>query len=263
MIEEIYIRRYDIIAICHEAAKAILYHYTQMSQNIEIKHDNSPVTTADKASNDILVSNLNRLFPHIPIISEESKHIPYAERSSWEYCFIIDPLDGTKEYLKRNNEFCINVALAHKQKIVAGFIYIPVTNVCYYAIIGKGAYKKHNNMETQVFNKKIISNTLTIAGSRSHNNIELDIAINQYKKTFPQVNIIYIGGAIKFGYLAEGIIDVYFRYGPTSEWDTAAGHIIIEEAGCVIFDISNQELIYNKPDLLNPSFIAKNKSVHD
>jgi len=207
----------------------------------------------------------------VPILSEEGKEIPYDERIKWEYFWLVDPLDGTKEFIKRNGEFTVNIALIHKHKPVLGIIYIPVKDVFYFAAINFGAYKLENsgilteNLSIEELIDKsqklpLNSNdktTLTVIGSRSHTSEEFTEFVKQLNQKHENVEFISSGSSLKLCLVAEGKADVYPRFGPTMEWDTAAGQAIVEQAKCTVMEAeTNEPLNYNKSNLLNPFFIV-------
>ncbi len=242
---------------------------------VEHKDDKSPLTLADKRSHEIIMDGLGKSThnnPTLPILSEEGRDIPYDERKGWEYFWLVDPLDGTKEFIKRNGEFTVNIALMHTNKPVLGVIYVPVTDTFYFAAVSIGAYKLTNtkivtdNMSVDdllnksqklpigVNNKKV---PLTIIGSRSHGTKKSSEFIERMKEKHGEVEIISAGSSLKFCLVAEGMADVYPRFGPTMEWDTAAGQAIVEQAEGSVIDIQTKEpLGYNKRNLLNPFFIV-------
>lgn len=254
-----------------EAGIAILEVYNQDFE-VEEKSDKSPLTHADKRSHEIITSHLTRL--NIPILSEEGKTIDYAQRKAWEYLWIVDPLDGTKEFIKRNGEFTVNIALVYKHTPVLGVIYVPVHQRLYFAAKSFGAYRMEmvdfskinvDSLEQVVARSVSIdvnhktSRPYTIMGSRSHATPELEAYVAEKRKEYGAVKFISAGSSLKICQVAEGAADVYPRLGPTMEWDTAAGHIIAECAGAVIFrDDNGEPLLYNKENLLNPWFIVSN-----
>ncbi len=248
MLDKIDIKKINSIAI--KAGEEILKIY---NQNFEVKkkEDNSPLTKADLISNKIICESLNQLYPKIPIISEESAKIPYKTRKEWEYLWLVDPLDGTKEFVKRNGEFTVNIALIHKQEPVLGVIYAPVLKDLYFAKKGSGAFK---NEKPLPFIKK--HNTLRVIASRSHLSKETKDFISSIK-TEKKIEIISKGSSLKFALLAENLADIYPRLSPTMEWDTAAGDAILRECKRKIVRYEDRKpLIYNKENLKNPYFIA-------
>ena len=262
------------ILAAKRAGEAILEVYDS-DFAVEHKDDKSPLTLADKKSNEIIENVLEQTITvnnsTVPILSEEGKEIPYDERIKWEYFWLVDPLDGTKEFVKRNGEFTVNIALIHKHKPVLGIIYIPVKDVFYFAAINFGAYKLENsgiltdNLSIEELIDKsqklpLNSNdktTLTVIGSRSHTSEEFTEFVKQLNQKHENVEFISSGSSLKLCLVAEGKADVYPRFGPTMEWDTAAGQAIVEQAkGTVMEAETNEPLNYNKSNLLNPFFIV-------
>ena len=253
-----------IITIAQKAGAEIMDIYQKEDFQIEVKSDDSPLTIADKASNQIIVDSLKELYPQLPIISEENKQLSYSDRENWDWCWLVDPLDGTKEFIKRNGEFTVNIALIHLNKIVAGVIYVPAKNKTYYEIKDQGAYLLRDQAKPLPIKLRPLAEDgiLKVVGSRSHRSEELDHYVEKLKEKYSQIDFVAVGSSLKFCILAEGKADIYPRFGPTMEWDTGAGHIIAEEAGAVILDLNtNKELLYNKESLLNPFFIVKNPSL--
>ena len=252
----------QIIDISINAGNAILEIYKQ-DFTIEIKNDNSPLTQADKEANTIIVEALKKIDSAIPIISEENKLIHFDERKNWTRCWIVDPLDGTTEFIKKNGEFTVNIALIENGNPILGVVHVPAQNKTYYATVGNGAYKIENN-QTEKLNIRALAadGVLKIVGSRSHQTPELIEYVEQQKTKFEKVDFVAAGSSLKFCLIAEGIADVYPRLGPTMEWDTCAGQIVATEAGAEVirFD-NNQSLLYNKENLLNPYFIVKNPAL--
>ena len=254
-----------------EAGLAILEVYNQ-DFVVEEKEDKSPLTLADKRSHEIIMSHLTPF--DIPVLSEEGKSIDYHVRKQWNYLWIVDPLDGTKEFIKKNDEFTVNIALVKENTPVMGVIYVPVLKQLYFAAKDFGAYLvvldsgfdlKDYSLERLIKESipvdvlSVKPRPFTIVGSRSHATMELEKYVEQKRKEHDAVDFISAGSSLKFCRVAEGSADVYPRLGPTMEWDTAAGHIIAECAGASIFRADNGEpLLYNKENLLNPWFIVSN-----
>ena len=235
--------------------------------DVEYKDDKSPLTLADQKCNDVINSYLEDT--EYPIISEENKQNTYDERKAWETCWIVDPLDGTKEFVKRNGEFTVNIALVKNGKPQLGVIYVPDTKVLYYADVEKGeTYKSilnshSENLEEVSAKAKLIQanigspEKIKVVGSRSHMSIETEEFVDSLKKDFDEVEIVSKGSSLKFCLVAEGNADVYPRFAPTMEWDTAAGQAICEAVGLtVISKETNEPLLYNKENLLNPWFLV-------
>ncbi|MCB0686283.1 MAG: 3'(2'),5'-bisphosphate nucleotidase CysQ [Saprospiraceae bacterium] len=245
--------------IVQQAGAAILDIYHDPSRfDVDYKSDKSPLTAADKASNEIIIKGLSRLPEGYPIISEESTKQPYESRKLYDYCWLVDPLDGTKEFIKRNGEFTINIALVKLGRPVAGIIYVPVTGACYFAADGEGAWRLDDDREVQLqcATFSLQQSGLRVLCSRSH----LSEATQEYVAKLTEPVLVPQGSALKFTVMAEGEGDIYPRIGPTMEWDTAAAHILLNEAGGEIVEFaSGKPLTYNKESLLNPDFVAYGK----
>lgn len=245
-----------VCAIAKLAGEKILEIYNASEGvKIEKKADNSPLTIADKEANKIICDGLENLDVQYPIISEENKLVDYSSRANYEYAWMVDPLDGTKEFINRNGEFTVNIALIHNGVTVAGVVYVPCTEVTYYAIKGKGAFKIENDnkqvLKCNTFNMN--DENLKVVCSRSHLNPETQ----EFMDKLSDPEKVSKGSSLKFLILAEGKADLYPRLAPTMEWDTAAAHIILEEAGGQVLNAeTNTPLAYNKENLLNPFFIA-------
>ncbi|MBA7589910.1 3'(2'),5'-bisphosphate nucleotidase CysQ [subsurface metagenome] len=251
----------EINSIAKEAGNELMEIY-QQDFNIKFKKDYSPLTKADLKSNEIITNRLKNLYPNIPILSEENESVSYNIRKNWEYFWLIDPLDGTKEFIKKNGEFTVNIALIHKDTPVLGVIYAPALNLLYYAQKDKGAFKQEKNKNPQRLPIFIHSNNndiLKIIVSKSHYNQETKEFVNNLKNQYKKdIEFIHIGSSLKFCLIAEGKADIYPRLAPTMEWDTAAGQIIVKEARGKVFKFNTQEsLKYNKQNLLNPWFVTQ------
>ena len=247
----------DINKICEIAVKAgeaVMSVYTSVNTEVEMKEDNTPLTRADIASHNLIKSKLEELYPGIPVLSEEGKNIPYELRKNWDTYWLIDPLDGTKEFVKRNGEFTVNIALMKDSIPVIGVVYLPVKDILYFAGKGKGAFMKDGgSAAVSISVNKDLNDGVTGVRSRSHKTDEEEKMLQRFGVT----EIIYSGSSIKFCLIAEGKADVYFRAGPTSEWDTAAAQVILEEAGGKVLDATTEKTLrYNKEILLNNPFIA-------
>ena len=240
--------------ISKQAGLEIMKIY-QEGFDIEEKNDRSPLTSADIASHQLIIESLKKLTPDIPILSEESSEIPYSQRSSWNSYWLIDPLDGTREFIKRNGEFTVNIALVTKQVAILGVVYIPVQDILYFASKGNGSFKKEQDQPAiKISTRDSTPNqNPVICGSRSHAGKSLQALLND----IGDYELISIGSSIKTCLVAEGVADIYPRFGPTSEWDTAAAHCVVDEAGGILVDTNLEPLRYNTKDsLLNPSFIV-------
>ena len=239
--------------IALEAGIKILEIYND-DYTIEHKEDKTPLTTADLAAHNIIFDQLSKLTPDIPILSEESEKIPFSTRQSWTRYWLVDPLDGTREFIKHNGEFTVNIALIDNHKSVLGVIYAPVLKFSYFAYQNAGAYKSDKTGIRQSIKARALpADNMTVAGSRSHATDKL----KNYIDKLGDINLISMGSSLKSCLVAEGSIDLYPRLGPTSEWDTAAAQCIVEEAGGFITQTNMQPLRYNTKDsLLNPEFFV-------
>ncbi|WP_282030618.1 3'(2'),5'-bisphosphate nucleotidase CysQ [Winogradskyella eximia] len=249
-----------------EAGKAILDIYHSDDFQVEIKGDNSPLTKADVASHNVIMSHLSAT--SIPVLSEEGKSIPYNERKDWSQLWIVDPIDGTKEFIKRNGEFTVNIALIENQKTVIGVIYVPVLGDLYFSTSEMGAFKvsvdlEDYNVDTLVSQASKLplereDKTFTVVASRSHMSPETETYVSEMREKHGDVNLISKGSSLKLCMVAEGQADCYPRFAPTMEWDTAAGQAICEHAGFEVIDWSTKErMLYNRKELLNNWFLVK------
>ena len=242
--------------------------------NVEFKQDNSPLTEADKRSHDVITTILKE--STLPVLSEEGKSIEYAERKNWELFWMVDPLDGTKEFIKRNGEFTVNIALIHHNEPVLGVIYAPMMDILYFGCVGIGSFKLEadddylmhlifshhiNDRVIQAARRIPIKHDLkqfTIVASRSHMTSETEAYIDTLRQQHGDIAMISKGSSLKLCLVAEGSAQVYPRFAPTMEWDTAAGQAIVKNAGFNVLDAIKQEpVIYNKEELLNPWFIVQ------
>jgi 3'(2'), 5'-bisphosphate nucleotidase len=262
-----------LINIIEMASQLILQIYHRDNFVVEIKEDKSPLTEADKKANEYICNQLTSFYPDIPIISEENKNEEYKIRSKYEFAWLIDPLDGTKEFISRNGEFTVNIGLIHLGVPVAGFVNIPCSGITYWSIKGCGAWKKNYNEEDSVmieprnslYGGPIKKRKPIVLASRSHMNDETV----KYISKLGEVELKNVGSSIKLMWIADNKADIYPRLAPTMEWDTCASDAILRElgGGCMIYfkekemgvgeDHKNEYLIYNKESLLNPSFIAR------
>ncbi len=253
-----------------KAGEAIMAVYLEPF-DVELKPDKSPITIADKTAHAIIAEGLSDT--GIPLLSEEGDPVSYEIRKTWEQFWLVDPLDGTKEFVKRNGDFTVNIALINDQKPVFGVVYAPVQGFMYWGS-QSGSFrlnlKQLNSTELNDYQRvKLLAEKLPcvseheqylVLGSRSHMNAETESFINILKNTYPDLTFVSRGSSLKFCTLAEGGADVYPRFGPTMEWDTAAGHAVAFYAGCDVNQCGNGlPLVYNKPALLNPDFIAERK----
>ena len=252
----------DIVIIAKDAGKVIMEIYKQ-DFGVEFKTDNSPLTIADRKANEIIVTALNQLpvnsflQQNIPILSEEGKDVPYEERKNWEYFWLIDPLDGTKEFVKKNGEFTVNIALIYKETPVLGVVYSPVLNICYSAKKDEGAFKDGKKLPLKSSEQRDV---YKIVASRSHMSNATKEFIDAIDTDKEKV-VISIGSSLKICLVAEGEANIYPRLGPTMEWDTAAAHAIVNESDGLFNKYIDkgacQKHVYNKKSLLNDWFIVK------
>ena len=239
--------------IAQEAGRRILTIYNS-GFTITKKADRSPVTEADIVAHDTIVQGLSAITPAIPILSEEAADIDFAERRHWEWLWLVDPLDGTREFIKHHDEFSVNIALIHRHSAMFGLILIPVTGVCYFAYAEGGAFKQlPDHKPKNIHTCHIEHQPIRVVGSRSYTGRRLQV----YLDYLGQHNYEGVGSALKSCLVAEGKVDLYPRFGPTYEWDTAAAQIIVEEAGGRITDTEMRPLRYNARDtLINPDFFV-------
>ncbi len=241
------------VELARKAGDRIMEIYNRDFSIVQ-KKDDSPVTEADMAAHAIIDDGLEELAPEYPLLSEESASIPFEDRSRWECYWLVDPLDGTREFIKRNGEFTVCIALIENHRAILGVVHAPVLSVTYYAALGMGAFKQEqDNQPVRIQVEKKRHEKLIVAGSRSHRGDSL----KRFLKNLGDHDLLAVGSALKSCLVAEGKADIYPRLGPTSEWDTAAAHCIVHEAGGFVTDTNMQDLAYNtKPSLLNPHFFV-------
>lgn len=238
------------------AGKAIMeiYKDNSIDWNVEKKADNSPLTIADKAANKVICEGLIKKYPEIPILSEENKMQDFEERKNWNLFWLVDPLDGTKEFIKKNGEFTVNIALVQKGRPISGVVYVPATEELFFAEKEKGAFKTtYDGTTTSLKTKKYGKGEkgVKVVCSRSHMSEETEMFVSQ----FDEPEMLSKGSSLKLMLVAEGLAHVYPRIAPTMEWDTGAAQIIVEEAGGKVLQYqTNEPVIYNKENLLNPYF---------
>jgi 3'(2'), 5'-bisphosphate nucleotidase len=251
-----------------EAGRAILEVYESGDFEIQFKEDQSPLTIADQEAHRIILDHLGKT--GIPVLSEEGQEIPYAERSSWERFWLVDPLDGTKEFIKRNDEFTVNIALVEGQRSTFGVVYAPVLNELYLGIPGRGAYRcRQEKNQQQPFDyllqfadrlpiEEPHPELFRVVASRSHYNEETKAFVEALDTLGKEIRLVSKGSSLKLCLVASGEADIYPRLGPTMEWDTAAAHAVVKAAGKNVYRTdSGEELSYNKENLLNPYFVVK------
>jgi len=243
----------SLVALSDLAGRAIVKIYEGEDWGLRFKSSGSPVTLADMASHDLILSGLHTLNPEIPVLSEESAGVPYEERKEWDTYWLVDPLDGTKEFLKKNGEFTVNIALITGEVPVLGVVHAPAMGVTYFAVQGEGAYKQASGaspVKIQVVGD--VTEKPRVVASRSHSGSELERFLSKLK----YYELLNAGSSLKFCLVAEGAAHLYPRLTPTMEWDTAAGQCVVEVAGGSVTDLSGNRLQYNKPTLTNPSFLV-------
>lgn len=245
----------DIEAIALEAGNTIMEIYNR-EFSIGYKDDKSPLTEADLSSNDVIIKALEKY--NIPIMSEEGKMISYRDRKDWEYYWCIDPIDGTKEFIKKNGEFTVNIALIHKETPILGVVYAPALKDMYKAKKGEGAFKNGEKLPLEV--NDTTEKSLRVVASKSHLSEETQVFIDDLAKSTENIEQVSKGSSLKLVMVAEGAADVYPRLAPTMEWDTAAADAIVRESGKMTYQFNDSfidPVIYNKEDLLNPWFVVK------
>lgn len=261
----------------HAGKKILNIYNSDMDFGVEAKSDNSPLTIADKKSHECIVDYLGKNTPSIPILSEEGKKLSYDQRKDWELFWLIDPLDGTKEFIKRNGEFTVNIALVENNAVTLGVVYVPVKDCAYFGIINGGAYKcegclsllasaEEISFEALINNSSVLTpvaeikpgETMQIVASRSHLNEETKAFIDELENKYGSIELVTAGSSLKLCLVAEGIAHVYPRIAPTMEWDTAAAHAVVKAAGKNVYQYGTEsELQYNKENLLNPYFVVR------
>lgn len=251
------------VKAAYEAGNKILEVYAR-DFSVETKEDKSPLTEADKAAHLVIKAFLKDT--NIPMLSEEGKKMEYDERKAWNRYWLVDPLDGTKEFIKKNGEFTVNIALVEDGIPKGGVVYVPVKGTMYYGYEGAGSFAFTVDASQDVVAQMEAAHTLptantevySIVASRSHNSPETEAFIEEKRKVHGEVSIVSSGSSIKLCLVAEGKANVYPRLAPTMEWDTAAGHAVAKYAGCKVYQFeSGNELAYNKENLLNPWFVVE------
>ena len=243
----------DALSIAHHAGKCIVEVYGG-TYEVDFKSDNTPVTTADLAAHHVIIKELQQLEPRLPVLSEESDGISFEERHLWPTYWLVDPLDGTREFLRRNGEFSVNIALVHENRPIAGVIVAPVLDIAYYATQGSGAYKQVGSETPEIIHVRTAPSPVTVAKSRSPT---VGPRLQYFLDELGEHDEIPMGSALKSCLVAEGAADIYARLGPTGEWDTAAAQCIVEEAGGYIRDLHRRNLTYNQREsLINPAFLV-------
>jgi 3'(2'), 5'-bisphosphate nucleotidase len=254
-----------VVAIARQAGEAILEVYNSPDFDTSYKDDRSPLTRADLESNAVIVQGLQALNGSVPILSEESKAISFAEREPWQQFWLVDPLDGTKEFIKRNGEFTVNIALIENGKPVLGVVHVPVQETTYWGAAGKGAFRQVRDGEAApirvTHGPDSGDRPLKVVASRSHANADTQAFLAKLEgDRSGGVDVVSAGSSLKLCLVASGEAQLYPRFGPTMEWDTAAAQCVVEQAGGAVQNVSGEPLRYNKSDLLNPYFIVTDAS---
>lgn len=250
----------DVVSLAKQAGKQVLNIY-HSDFAVRFKTDKSPLTAADLASHDCICQGLRCLTPDLPIVSEESTVVSFKKRRLWEKYWLIDPLDGTKEFLEKNGEFTINIALIERHKPILGVIFVPSMGICYFAANAQGAYRQIAQNEPELIHSNVWKegSAITAVVSRRHGMEEL----KKFLAQFANLDLLHCGSALKFCWVAEGLADIYPRFSPTFEWDTAAGQCILEEAGGLVIDYAGQALHYNmSSSLQTAAFLAVGDKRH-
>jgi 3'(2'), 5'-bisphosphate nucleotidase len=247
-----------VVSIAINAGQAIMAIYADTTIEVTNKADDSPLTKADLASDRVIGAGLHALGLGWPVLSEESAQIDYAERKDWHRFWLVDPLDGTKEFIKRNGEFTVNIALIENGVPVLGVVYAPVLDVCYFAANGVGSFVKRGAGDILPITVKspLQGEPVKVVASRSHRDERTDALLEK----IGDHQCISMGSSLKFCLVAEGVAHLYPRLGPTMGWDTAAAHAVVSFAGGRVCDLSGKELVYNKPDLHNSEFLVLSAS---
>ncbi|MBD3245817.1 MAG: 3'(2'),5'-bisphosphate nucleotidase CysQ [Candidatus Omnitrophica bacterium] len=247
-----------LLETAQAAGDEIMRVYASADARVEYKDDESPLTRADARAQEVIVSRLRQRFPSIPLLAEEQANPEYCRRSEWEYFWLVDPLDGTKEFLNRNGEFTVNIALIRGQQPYFGIVGVPARAERYYAGGGYPATKRTGDGREYVLKVHAALRTpVRVVRSRSHprpEEVHLVSALNG--------EVVPAGSALKFCLIAEGKADLYLRAGPTMEWDTAAGHCVAQSAGARMRDLQGEEFVYNKKSLKNPGFVCAANSAY-
>ncbi|ASJ76645.1 3'(2'),5'-bisphosphate nucleotidase CysQ [Granulosicoccus antarcticus] len=245
---------HEALAIARQAGTRIVEVYKGENCEVAYKSDETPVTTADLAAHHIILHELQQLMPCLPVLSEESDGISFEERHGWPAYWLVDPLDGTREFLRRNGEFSVNIALVVGNRPIAGVIVAPVLDIAYFATQGVGAFKQIGSSEPQPIHVRSAPSKITVARSRCPTT---GPRLQQFLNGIGKHDEIPMGSALKSCLVAEGAADIYARLGPTGEWDTAAAQCIVEEAGGYIRDMRSRDLTYNmRESLINPQFLV-------
>jgi len=254
----------QVVGIARAAGEEILEVYNHSDFDVEVKGDGSPLTEADRRAHQLIESSLVKLTPDIPVLSEESAAEAFAARHSWSRFWLVDPLDGTKEFVKRNGEFTVNIALIDNTRPTIGVVHTPVRKVSHYAEIGVGAFKQDQDQTAQrITTRKMEPGRVVMVASRSHGGDAVQAYRSNLQQQLGDVEITSMGSSLKLCLVAEGAADIYPRLGPTSEWDTAAAHCLVDAAGGGVVQLDGTSLVYNKQNILNPWFLVYGDGGYD
>lgn len=248
----------QVVGIARLAGAKIMEIYGQDDFGVVHKDDNSPLTLADVAANEVIVAGLKALSPSLPVLSEETKALPYTERQLWDASWLVDPIDGTKEFIKRNGEFTVNIALIQNGIPQLGVVFAPALDVIYAAAVGLGATKQTQDHAPTLIQTRVYASgsPLQVVASRSHAGAETEAYLEAITQSGIPIDVVSIGSSLKFCLVAEGRANIYPRFGPTMEWDTAAAQCIVEQAGGTVTTMAGERLTYNRENLLNPYFMV-------
>ncbi|MBA3981283.1 MAG: 3'(2'),5'-bisphosphate nucleotidase [Alcanivorax sp.] len=244
------------VALAEEAGRAIMQVYQRADLEVTHKADDSPVTAADLAAHRVIAEGLATLTPEIPLLSEESAHLDWEARRAWSRFWLVDPLDGTREFIRRNDEFTVNIALIDAGKPVMGVVHAPVTAETWLGVPGQGAWHQRPGHERRSIHTRSPQSPVTLVASRRHGAEQVDALEAEIARVFGDVERVSMGSSLKLCRIAEGRADVYPRLAPTAEWDTAAAHAVVRAAGGEVLGPDFLPLRYHKPDLLNPHFLV-------
>ena len=250
----------EVRHIAEEAAEVILEVYLSDDLQVAVKEDFSPLTQADLASHRCIVAGLEGMAQDLPILSEESQGVTYDERHRWDTFWLVDPLDGTKEFLRRNGEFTINIALIQGHRPILGVVHLPVSRQTYWAAEGEGAFRSVNGETVRLHAAQDVGRPVRVVASRSHASTPTVVFLDRMARDH-ELEVVSKGSALKLCMVAEGEADLYPRLAPTMEWDTAAAQCVVEQAGGYVTTLQNKPLQYNKEDLLNPYFMVASPAV--
>ncbi len=261
MISEAHGVALDPLVDTAKAAGAKILEIYARDFEVDYKEDQSPLTEADRAANEVIMAFLREAYPDIPIISEENREVPYSERHDWTRFWLVDPLDGTKEFIKKNGEFTVNIALVEDGVPVLGVVYRPVDDTLYIGVAGEGAWRLEADAAPVPLTggpHYSAKENVKVVASRSHLTPEVESFVEELRQQGREVEFLSAGSSLKLCLVAEGAADVYPRFGPTMEWDTGAAHAVAVAAGRRVLDAGTREaLSYNKENLLNPFFIVE------